>query len=127
VEASKKEFFPHFECDDTGVTKEYIGNKIDRKEGEIKMTQPVLLQSFTDEFTFVQDMKVRNPAIPETVLNTAEGTLSCDDLFKYRSGTGKPLIKWSRPEIGNAVRGLSRFMTGAGLAHLKAVSTRQRS
>jgi hypothetical protein len=123
VEVSKKEFFTHFKCDDTGVTKEYIGNKIDRKDGEIKMTQPVLLQSFTDEFTFARDSKVRNPAVPGTVLGAAEGQLSNEDLFTYRSGTGKllHLMKWSRPEIGNAVRELSRFMTGAGLAHLKAM------
>lgn len=123
VEAAKKDFFSHFECDDTGVMKEYIGNKIDRKEGELKMTQPVLLQSFTDEFDFVRDPKITVPGVPLSVLGATEGKLDPDDLFKYRSGTGKllHLVKWSRPEIGNAVRELSRFMQGAGAAHLKAL------
>ena len=123
VEATKKEFFSHFECDDTGETKEYIGNKIERKDGELKMTQPVLLQSFTDEFTFTHDHKIRNPAVPGTVLHPTEGMLSKDDLFTYRSGTGKllHLMKWSHPEIGNTVRELSCFMSGAGLSHLKAM------
>jgi hypothetical protein len=123
VEEAKKEFFTHFECDDTGVMKEYIGNKINRSDTEIKLTQPVLLQSFTDEFDLVRDPKITVPAVPGSVLGQAEGKLSDDDLFKYRSGTGKllHLIKWSRTEIGNAVRELARFMTGASTAHLKAM------
>jgi hypothetical protein len=43
---------------------------------------------------------------------------------KYRSGVGKLLhmMLWSRPEIYNAVRELSRFMTtGASDAHMKAM------
>ena len=31
------------------------------------------------------------------------------------------LVKWSRPEISNAVRELTRFMSGAGLVHQKAM------
>jgi hypothetical protein len=34
-------------CDDVGTLKEYLGVK-----QEAKLTQPVLLQSFKDEFTF---------------------------------------------------------------------------
>jgi hypothetical protein len=57
------------------------------------------------------------------VLSASVGKLSDEDLFKYCSGTGKllHLMKWSRPEIGNAVRELSRFMSGAGTAHVKAM------
>jgi hypothetical protein len=43
---------------------------------------------------------------------------------KYRSGVGKLLhmMQWSRPEIYNAVRELSIFMTvGAADAHMKAM------
>ena len=42
----------------------------------------------------------------------------------YRKGVGKllHLMKWSRPEILNAVHDLSRFMTaGASLAHKRAM------
>jgi hypothetical protein len=123
VEYAKKELFKHFECDDTGEMKEYIGNKVEQKNGNLKLTQPVLMQSFVDEFKFERDYKVKNPAVPGTVLQPTENKLSNDDQFTYRSGTGKllHLMKWSRPEIGNAVRELSRWMTGAGPAHLKAM------
>jgi hypothetical protein len=92
--------------DDTGMMKEYIGNKIDRKDGEIKMTQPVLLQSFMDEFALVRDHKITVPAVLGSVLSASENKLSVEDLFKYHSGTGKllHLMKWSHPEIGNAVQ-----------------------
>ena len=89
--------------------KEYVGNKVERLDSAVKLTQPVLLQSFTDEFELQRDHKVKNPAIPGSVLHPTEGKLSSDDMFTYRSGTGKllHLMKWSRPEIGNSVRELS--------------------
>jgi hypothetical protein len=124
VKETKEAFFKHFDCDDTGMMKEYVGNKIEgNKDGALKLTQPILLQSFTDELKFTRDLKVKNPAIPGSVLHPTEGKLSNDDQFTYRSGTGKllHLMKWSRPEIGNAVRELSRFMNGAGLSHMKAM------
>jgi hypothetical protein len=42
---------------------------------------------------------------------------------KYRSGTRKllHLMKWSRPDVLNSVRELSRFMTAATACHLKAM------
>ena len=45
------------------------------------------------------------------------------DQKTYRSGVGKLLhmMRWSRPEILNSVRELSRFMSGASKAHLKAM------
>ena len=123
VEATKDELFKHFDCDDTGEMKEYVGNKVDRLGSAVKLTQPVLLQSFTDEFDLQRDHKVKNPAIPGSVLHPTEGKLSSDDMFTYRSGTGKllHLMKWSRPEIGNSVRELSRYMSGAGMSHMKAM------
>jgi hypothetical protein len=110
----------HFDCDDTGEMKEYVGNKVKRLESAVKLTQPVLLQSFTDEFDLQEDHKVKNPAIPGF---SSEGKLSSADMFTYRYGTGKllHLMKWSRPEIGNSVRELSQYMSGAGLPHMKAM------
>jgi Reverse transcriptase (RNA-dependent DNA polymerase) len=119
VEQVKAELFTHFDCDDTGEMKEYIGNRVDRKNGSIKLTQPVLLQSLVDEFKFERYLKVKNPAVPGTVLQPTENKLSPEDLFTYRSGTGKllHLMKWSHPEIANSVQELSRYMTGAGMLH----------
>ena len=41
-----------FDCDDNGPIKEYIGCKIDYNLDErwLKFTQPVMVQSFQDEF-----------------------------------------------------------------------------
>jgi hypothetical protein len=41
----------------------------------------------------------------------------------YRTGIGKLLhmMGWTRPDIQNAVRGLSKFMSGATLVHYKAM------
>jgi hypothetical protein len=118
VEEAKKDFFTHFECNDTGAMNKYIGNKINRSDGEIKMTQPILLQSFMDKFGLVRYQKISVPGVPGTVLSASKKKLSAEDLFKYCSGTGKllHLMKWSCPEIGNAVQKLSHFMSNAGTA-----------
>jgi hypothetical protein len=41
-----------FDCEDAGIMNEYVGCKITRDldEPSLRMTQPVLLQSFEDEF-----------------------------------------------------------------------------
>ena len=46
-----------------------------------------------------------------------------EKMSTYRSGVGKllHLMKWSRPEILNAVRELSKFMSGAAMAHQEAM------
>jgi len=57
-------------------------------------------------------------------VNFLTGSLTEGEQTKYRSGVGKLLhiMRWSRPEIYNAVRELSRFMTiGASKVHMKAM------
>ena len=65
------------------------------------------------------------PTEPGSVLSMDEDTkvVKESDQKTYRSGVGKLLhmMKWSRPEISNAVRELSRFMKAATLAHMKAM------
>jgi hypothetical protein len=122
---AKEELKKHFKTDDVGELNEYVGCKVERDKDRIKLTQPVLLQSFHDEFTLPDGETPATPATPGEVLQKCdpEDELQGDELRYYRSGTGKllHLMKWSRPEILNAVRELSRFMTGASLAHLKAM------
>ena len=62
---SVEELKAKVECDDTGELKEYVGCKldIDIKNQRMKWTQPVLLQSFTDEFELPKK-KFRNPCSP---------------------------------------------------------------
>ena len=58
-----------FDCEDIGEFKEYVGCKVERndKEGYVKFTQPVLLQSYEDEFQLPTN-KYETPAEPSKVL-----------------------------------------------------------
>jgi hypothetical protein len=127
VQKAKAEMMARFDCDEVGELKEYVGCKIDfnREEGWIKLTQPVLMQSFQDEFELDESDRPRTPATPGEVLQKGqpEDEVPAVEQSTYRSGTGKLLhmMKWTRPEILNAVRELSRFMAGATRAHMKAM------
>jgi len=108
VHFAKDQMMKYFDCDDTGTMEEYVGCKIERnmEEGWIKLTQPVLIQSFQDEFDLPKmDDEVTTPAIPGQILMKGE-PMSEEDQSKYRSGVGKllHLVKKTRPEMLNAVR-----------------------
>ena len=115
-----------FECDDVGELKEYVGCKIDwdKENRTIKFTQPVQIRSFTDEFDLPTG-SFKTPAEPGKVLIAcADGQeISEEEQSKYRSAVGKLLhmMRWSRPEIYNAVRECSRRMSKASEDHMKAV------
>ena len=116
-----------FECEDGGELKEYVGCKIeyDRKIPIMKLTQPVLIQSFEDEFEVNKlGRDVSTPAIPNTVIVTkAEKEGTEKDKTYMRSGVGKllHLVRWSKPEIFNAVRELTRVTSEAGAEHIEAM------
>ena len=126
VARTKTDFGQHFECDEQGKLKEYIGCKIDRdvKNQSIKFTQPVMLQSFEDEFELPEGDPPELPATAGDVLKRAEDVsenIGPTEQSTYRSGVGKLLhmMRWSRPDILNRVRELSRYMTGATPKHYK--------
>ena len=127
VDKAKKLFKGQFDCDEVGELKEYIGCKvdIDRSKRCMKLTQPVLLQSYKDEFELPQSNGPKTPAVPGEVLQPCEeeNQVSNSHHRMYRKGVGKLLhmMRWTRPEILNAVRELSRFMGGASWAHMKAM------
>jgi hypothetical protein len=72
--------------------KEYIGCKVDYNpdEGYVQLTQPVLLQSFADEFELPKGDNPITPAVPGDVLRKGKSTemLSVKEMTKYRSGVG---------------------------------------
>ena len=80
----------------------------------MKLTQPVMIQSFQDEFELPEGKSSNTPAIPGTVMSEGEVINQVDDKMQstYRSGIGKLLhmMRWTRPEIMNSVRELSRFV-----------------
>ena len=127
VRDAKQDLKGLFECDDIGPVQEYVGCKVefDWAQGEAKFTQPVLIQSLRDEFGIVPDNDANTPATPGEVLcpGPPENYLSHLRMARYRSGVGKLLylMKWTRPDIQNAVRELSRFMMRAVEAHDKAM------
>ena len=121
---AKKELFSHLKCDDVGELTEYVGCKITRNSDSIQLTQPVLIQSFKDEFELPESMaKASTPAVAGQVLFKGEDLVDPEEQTKYRSGVGKMmhLMRWSKPEILNSVRELSRFFSGATKAHVKAM------
>jgi len=44
------------DCDDVGLLTEYVSCKIELDEASIKITQPVLLQSYKDDFKYKAGM-----------------------------------------------------------------------
>jgi hypothetical protein len=126
VEAAKEQLKSRFECDDLGELNEYMGCKIDRDEDYVKFTQPVLIQSSEDEFELNKTRQVFTPAEQGNILMTYDqGTeLGGKEQTKYRNGGGNLLhrMRWSHPQIYNALRELSRFMAvGASHAHTKVM------
>jgi hypothetical protein len=104
---AKKGLGGHFTLDEQGEMKEYVGCKVERnhEEGWMKLTQPVMIQSFTDEFKLPDEAPVI-PAKQGDILDEDEGDpLSAGDTTTYRSGVGKLLhmMKWSRNDILNRV------------------------
>ena len=99
------------DCDDIGPLTDYIGNKIEFNHDEhcwVRLTQPVLLGSFKDEFTLTKPNKCpKTPAIPGSVLRagTHNEGISVQDQKTYHSGVGKLLflMKWSWPDVLNSV------------------------
>ena len=91
VKAAKEQMKQRFDCDDVGTLTEYVGCRVDRNKNSIKFTQPVLLQSFEDEFGCTGN-KVKILAETGSVLVRNEhNSLSEVEQFKYYSGVCKLL------------------------------------
>jgi hypothetical protein len=127
VKRAKKKMVDRFDCDIIGNMNEYVGCKLERnyEEGWIRFTQPVLIQSYSDEFQLGTEAAPSTPADPAVQLMSCkeEDALVDKEQSSYRTGTGKLLhmMRWSRPELLNSVRELSRFMKTASKAHMQAL------
>jgi len=125
VTATRNEMSALFECDDIGSIHEYVGAKIDMGDHKLKITQPVLLQCFTDEFGIESSDHVKTPANIGQVLKKGETDEVVDFRLhkKYRSGVGKLnyLARWSRPDILNQTRELSRHLQAPTNEHYRAM------
>jgi len=120
----KQELMIKLDCDDAGELKEYVGCKIERKGNRMKLTQPVLVQSLEDEFEIPDKTPCNLPAPHGKELTSDGEPLSDEEKKVYRSGVGKLLflMRYSRPDILNAVRELSKWMSdGATIDHMKVM------
>jgi hypothetical protein len=127
VRKAKKKMTNQFDCDIIGNRDEYVGCKLERNKEQqwIKFTQPVLLQSYTDEFNIPDELQPTTPAEGRQILvpcERANGVREAEQ-STYHTGVGKLLhmMRWSRLEILNSVRELSRHMQVAAPVHVKAL------
>jgi hypothetical protein len=124
VKKTKKDLMERFDCKDCEDIKEYMGCKIVRTKNSLKFTQPVLMQSYSDEFDLPKK-SYRTPAPAGSVLvaGKKEEALSPAMQKKYHSGSGKTMhaMQYSKPEMYNAVQDPSCHMHKATQDHYKAM------
>ena len=110
--------------DDCGEMDEYVGCKVDinKDERELKFTQPVMIQSFEDEFNLPNKSPI-TPGTPHTSLSHLGEIVGSELMTYYRKGVGKLLhmCRFTKPTMQNAVRDLSRRVKGATEDHVDAM------
>ena len=76
VMRARDEFMARFDYNDLGEVNEYVGCKLEhnKEEGWMKLTQPVLLKSYEDEF----DLPTNGP-IPTTPAEGGQVLRPCED------------------------------------------------
>ncbi len=125
IDDEKKGLAEEFKTSELGPLNEYVGCKIehDREAGTMKFTQPVLIQSFEDEFEIPEKIRDQSPAIAGQVLKDEEDQpLDKETQSLYRKAVGKLLFlcRISRNDIQNAVRETTKFVKGAWQTQLNA-------
>jgi hypothetical protein len=100
-----------FDCDALGNMDEYVGCRLERnvKDRWIRITQPVQLQSFVDEFDLPNEKdKPFIPAEAGQVMSRAKENegIGPDGQGSFHKGVGKLLhmMQWSRPNVLNSTR-----------------------
>jgi len=93
VKEAKQEMLDQFDCDEIRNMNEYVGCKLSKNNNKLKLTQPVLLQSFKDEFDLGNKMPAMTPAEPGQILLSCDEAdcLNKEDQKIYRLGVGKLL------------------------------------
>jgi hypothetical protein len=70
--AAKEQMKARFDCDDIGELTEYVGCNVARTEDYVRFTQPVLMQSYVDEFSIESGRSVCTPIKTGKVLVKGE-------------------------------------------------------
>jgi hypothetical protein len=112
-----------FNCKDVGPMEEYMGARFKGRQGETYTTGSVA--EFSEEFGVEKDKAAVLPAKPGQVLTKGieQDVLNATLHTKFRSGVGKLryLATWSRPEILNLVREVSRHVSKPTQEHNMAM------
>ena len=94
MQQAKKDLAKAFKYKTEEELKEYVGSKIDfvRKSnglGQVKFTQPVLVQKLEDEFDFPDGVPPKTSVVAGQVLVKGDGSgvLEGAEATKFRSGT----------------------------------------
>ena len=119
----------YFNIIEEGTLDEYVGCELKKiSENEITMMQSNLIKKIKRNFEEEIDTlrEYRTPASTnESILRPTdyETKISGEKQQRYRSGVGMLLylIKYSRPDISNSVRELSKVNDGATEAHWKSL------
>jgi hypothetical protein len=125
IVSKKAKLSETFEIDDIGPMNEFVGCKIehDREAGTMKFTQPILIQSFENEFELPTKTTGGTPAAPGTTLmaHKDEQMLTPDQQSQFRKAIGKLwyLARMSRHDLLHAVRDLSKYNAGAWMSTWK--------
>ena len=127
IKRFKEDIKKFFSTKEEGTMNEFVGCKVLRTgEKRILFYQDDLIKKI--ELYFGNDVinmrKYSTPASPGLgIVRPTEDDvkISSEDQTKYRSGVGMLLylVKFSRPDINNAVRELSKANNGATMAHFK--------
>ena len=127
LDSFKKELKNHFSMKEEGKLEEYVGCQIKKLNDHcIIMHQTELLRKI--ERIFNDDIKrMSSRDMPfgtnNRIVRPGEGEklITKNEQTKYRSGIGMLLylVKFSRPDLSNAVRELSKVNDGATAEHVK--------
>ena len=133
IDLIKEELSKYFSVKDEGRIEEYVGCSVLRNSiGDIILHQPYLIkkinQEFGEELKYVRAVTTPAAAGDSVVKMTdnekMRGGLPKERQTKYRSGVGMLLyqVKFSRPDISNSVRELTKAMDCANETHYKALT-----
>ena len=113
ITTNKATVMKHFQLDQPGKLSEYIGCKVDfnRDKSLLRFMQPVIIQSFKEEFDLTAHTTPKIPAVPGEVLEEGEEEhcLSAREHWDYQKDMGKLLhaTKFTKPDISKTTRKLA--------------------
>ena len=114
----------HFSMTDEGSVEQYLGVKVERKNGSVKLSQPYLIQRIIDAIGGMQTSNVKaTPAEYKQILHKDLDGPARKQNWNYRSVVGmlNYLVSCTRPDLLYSVHQCARFSVNPMLSHEQAV------